>query len=399
VFSALCARKFHDLTINVQLSFRTYTTAPAYRIRVAVDETAELRNGTKVSKDVAKTRKYERALLGYYSSLVDYIVSAVAGSPKTPRFDLSSTAAVAMHCACVLLRRCFDFNRRKDIVRAVVPLLAHPSTGVRGLALPAVTFLLRNDEAGDASLEAVRLCSGIVQKRFTRGKRGPRVTDELLRVFLALPLDRDIILAPIEEEKKKQKKRRADKKKKAEAAAAAEQLAKDLAESEARVSIVQRKKVQTAMLTEVMTTYFRILKKQTLSTLLPVVLEGLSKFAMLVNVDLVLDLLQCLKKLLDPDARHDGGDDDDSDDDVDAGTQNGTLSLESMLHCLLTVFTTLKTRAEGVITIDVKEFYARTYALLWRLALPAHHRLVPLLLRCLQLMLFDTVGGARVVLL
>jgi nucleolar complex protein 3 len=103
---------------------------------------------------------------------------------------------------------------------------------------------------------------------------------------------------------------------------------------------------------------------------LPTVLKGLAKFSHLINADLVLDLLECLKLLIHPSAIP-------------------QLSVESALHCITTAFATLRTHV-NTLTIDLKEFYTHLYALLWRLAEPANYPHISLALHCVDVMFQHT---------
>jgi nucleolar complex protein 3 len=156
-------------------------------------------------------------------------------------------------------------------------------------------------------------------------------------------------------------------------------LDKDLAEGEATVSVATRKKIQTALLTEVMTAYFRILKQQSNSRLLPLVLKGLAKYAPLIDVDMVLDLLDCLKLTIASSA-----------DPSDADEEN-QLPLESTLYVILTSFQTLASHGHAL-ALDLKDFYNALYACLPRFAEHEHGhvQLIPLLLQCVHVMFHET---------
>ena len=81
------------------------------------------------------------------------------------------------------------------------------------------------------------------------------------------------------------------------------------------------------MLDAVLTSYFRVLKLDPpASALLPPVLEGLSRFAHLVNIDFFSDLLQAIKGLLG----------------AQSETDAGRLSVASSLHCVTCVFRCLR---------------------------------------------------------
>ncbi|CAH1253716.1 NOC3L [Branchiostoma lanceolatum] len=86
-------------------------------------------------------------------------------------------------------------------------------------------------------------------------------------------------------------------------------------------------------------TYFRILKKNRQSVLLPSVLEGLAKFSHLINVEFFNDLITVLRELV----------------------ESGNLSYRETLHCMVTAFQILSNQG-GVLNIDPLRFYTHLYA-------------------------------------
>jgi nucleolar complex protein 3 len=104
-------------------------------------------------------------------------------------------------------------------------------------------------------------------------------------------------------------------------------------------------------------TYFRILKNASKSTLLSPVLEGLAKFAHLINVDFFHDLLNVLKQIsLDQYQNY-----------LDA---NGNHSSETKnaLHCVIAAFQLLSGQGEAL-NIDLKDFYSSLYTQMMRIPL------------------------------
>jgi nucleolar complex protein 3 len=107
----------------------------------------------------------------------------------------------------------------------------------------------------------------------------------------------------------------------------------------------------------VFVTYFRILKIASKSVLLSPVLEGLAKFAHLINVDFFHDLLNVLKQIsleqyqnyLDVKGNH------------SAETKNA-------LHCVIAAFQLLSGQGEAL-NIDLKDFYSSLYTQMMRIPL------------------------------
>ncbi|XP_042623126.1 nucleolar complex protein 3 homolog [Cyprinus carpio] len=95
---------------------------------------------------------------------------------------------------------------------------------------------------------------------------------------------------------------------------AEEKLQKELLEAEASESKEKMIKLHTETLNIVFLIYFRILKKAQKPILLPSVLEGLAKFAHLINLEFLDDLLVVLYGLI----------------------TSGDLTYRKSLHCILT---------------------------------------------------------------
>jgi nucleolar complex protein 3 len=246
--------------------------------------------------------------------------------------------------------------------------------------LRSVEALFDSDVSGDTTLEIVKLISLIVKKR------GRKVREEMLLCLLRLRFDEEQGRgsamverggAPVEERKSEREREREREKEKARALEAnrkhkkkwkrmskeeTRELQRDLAEGEGEVRPEYKKIVFTAVVSELFTIYFRYLKDEPNARVLPVVLQGLAKFSHLVNIELVLDMLEFLKELM---------------------TTN--ISTDSKLNCVLAAFRTLRTHADAI-TIDLKDFFACLFALLWDFADPAHAASIPALFTCLELM-------------
>jgi nucleolar complex protein 3 len=194
------------------------------------------------------------------------------------------------------------------------------------------------------------------------------ITPRMLSTFLKLRLSHTIINAEAEKSKDKQKKRldkdkKFDKMKKNQRKELDKEVDKDLAEAEATVRVDTQQRVQLELLNLVMVTYVRILKDPRRPVLLPVVLAGLAKYAHLINIDMVIDLLEVLRQLI----------------------AKGTLELASVLHCLIAAFETLSGPGQAL-TIEVVDFYKHLFNHMWRLTEPENFVHVPLFLQAMQLM-------------
>ncbi|KAG7280067.1 hypothetical protein CRUP_018023 [Coryphaenoides rupestris] len=160
-------------------------------------------------------------------------------------------------------------------------------------------------------------------------------------------------------EKRKSLSRMQRKWKKAE-----EKLEKELLEAEASDNKDKKVKLHTDTLNIVFLIYFRILKKAQKSVLLPAVLEGLAKFAHLINLEFFDDLLNVLQNLI----------------------RSGDLTNRESLHCIQTAFNILSGQGD-VLNIDPLKFYTHLYKTIIELHAGAPNDDITIVLQCLDVML------------
>ena len=127
----------------------------------------------------------------------------------------------------------------------------------------------------------------------------------------------------------------------------------------------QRMKINRQIIELIFLNYFRLLKRRLNLRLMPSVCEGLAKFANLINIEYMDDLIGCFYEELSSD-------------------QTG-LNSRAKFHCLITVFSILN-RQQVLIHIDPQRFYALFYSLL--LPCPSDQD-IDLVIQLIQLMLID----------
>jgi nucleolar complex protein 3 len=137
----------------------------------------------------------------------------------------------------------------------------------------------------------------------------------------------------------------------------------EFAEADAQVSAEERERLQSETLKIVFSLYFRILKETHDDGMLSVVLDGIAKFARLINAEFFGDLLEVLREILE------AWDDDTS-------TKSGRNTLREELTCLNTAFTLLANQG-GSNNIDISFFVQRFYDLLPLLCLSPNLLLKP----------------------
>eukprot|EP00466_Bigelowiella_natans_P007953 jgi/Bigna1/144874/aug1.92_g19582 len=351
---------------------------PGYRIVLPTDE----EKAKPVTKLVAQQRKYESALLRSYSSLVKFLASRARKAnrkwnrkAKEGRFS-SSMDMCAIRCLARLLHTAHLFNLRKEVIRATIPLLNHPNEEVRQTVLSGVQKLFRADAQGDSTLEVVRLISQIAVSQ------GQKVRAEMVATFLELNLSKDVIHGGSKQRgpvsKKKLSKKALQRRKRLKDVD--EQLDRDLKESSAILDPKRQSKLQTQLISHVFTTYFRVLKRFSTSSALPTVLKGIAKFSNLINIELVLDLLQCLKQLIKASVEEFANLD------KERGVWESIVIITNIVIRMIKNYCTLA-RHHGLISVDLMEYYTTMYQSIWFLCNPLEHKNLSLALICIRQML------------
>jgi nucleolar complex protein 3 len=145
------------------------------------------------------------------------------------------------------------------------------------------------------------------------------------------------------------KERKASKEKK--------KIERDLAEADAQVSAEERERLQSETLKIVFSLYFRILKDTDDNAMLSVALDGIAKFARLINAEFFGDLLEALREILER-----------WDEEEFVGSEHRSRVREELV-CINTAFTLLAN--QGGSNIDLSFFVERFYELLPDISLSA----------------------------
>ncbi|CAN0552503.1 unnamed protein product [Rangifer tarandus platyrhynchus] len=341
---------------------------PSYKIRPLT----EAEKSTKIRKETQKLREFEEGLVSQYKFYLENLEQMIKDwkQRKLKKSNVVSLKAykglaeVAVKSLCELLVALPHFNFHNNIIVLIVPLMNDMSKSISEMCCEAVKKLFKQDKLGQASLGVIKVISGFVKGR------NYEVRPEMLKTFLCLRIkevevkkDTEDINKPKKfmtfKEKRKTLSRMQRKWKKAE-----EKLERELREAEASESTEKKLKLHTETLNIVFVTYFRILKKAQRSPLLPAVLEGLAKFAHLINVEFFDDLLVVLHSLI----------------------ESGDLSYQESLHCVQTAFHILSGQGD-VLNVDPMKFYTHLYKTLFKLHAGATNEGVETVLQCLDVML------------
>merc|ERR1711977_768954 len=330
------------LALRVQLAVYK-DVIPGYRIRPLSEEDME----TKGSKEVRKLRAYEQALVGGYQGYIREL-SKLSQSGRSGRSGGSkdsgpSLGSVAISCACTLLTEVPHFNFRGDLLKILVKKLSTRMMDEDFVKCrETIETLFKNDEDGTPSLDAVSILTRMMKER------SYRVDESVLNTFLHLRLLTEFswrastnhIDKPENKFERKMKEER-------------KIVEKEMEQADATVSHEDRDRMQSETLKLVFVTYLRILKLRS-PHLMGAVLEGLARYAHLINQDLFGDLLEALKDLIG----HAETGDDVEEDPEDIETERN-LPREALL-CIITAFALLEgqdaAKAQATLSLDLSFF-------------------------------------------
>ncbi|GLD98607.1 hypothetical protein PINS_up007324 [Pythium insidiosum] len=330
---------------------------PDYRIRLQPEQ--EKQNGRPLKKKVQQMQDYEASMLNNYQTFLKFCAQVVKDGlkGKNPNVALTpegqrdvSLAETAAKCLAELLKVKYAFNFHLNLIIALVPLADSHYASIREAACESFETVFQADKSCTASLEIVKQISSYVRQK------EHRVKGDIIRTFLKMPLE-----VTMEQGEASRKKAKSDRKKRRKLQSEGDSIASGLKEAEAVVDRHERDKTQADILHELVLIYFRILKQATYSTALPAVLEGLGKFAFLINLDIMIDLLKVLKAVLKEDI----------------------LPLPSAFQAVLTGLRTLQGPGQEL-QVDDKEFVDILYKLLRRFSEGEDRSCLPVALQCVE---------------
>ncbi len=348
---------------------------PGYRIRPI----AEADQTEKVSKEVRRIRAFEQTLVASYQNYLNDLAKCAKFTGGDASDASASVANVAISCACALLLAVPHFNFRGELLKILVAKLSGRKADPEfNKCRETIETLFRNDEEGTSSLDAVKMLTNMMKAR------GYRVDESVLNTFLHLRLlsefsskgSQNHIDKPVKEDGKKPKfKKEFRTKKQRKLLKERKIVQKEFSEADAIVSHEERDRMQAETLKLVFVTYFRILKARS-PNLMGAVLEGLAKYAHLINQDFFGDLLEALKDLItdadtlstnDPENSEQEGDQADA----PSSTTSRDATRESLL-CITTAFALLEgqdaSRAASSLHLDLTFFTTHLYKTLHALS-------------------------------
>ncbi|CAL8081922.1 unnamed protein product [Orchesella dallaii] len=338
---------------------------PLYPIKHSTDE------GVKLKKDTRQLQSFEAGLLKKYKMYMQKLEKFVGKyCPKRSKDNLSEAelklGKIALMCMCGMLESHPYFNLSVNIVNFIVPLLNHWCADIRETVTNSIRTLFRIDKRGEISYEIVRRINVLVKSKFKSGSG--QIRKDVLDVLLALRIKE----ADLEKEKEEEantggrkmtfEQRKMLSKRQRKKAKELVQLEKELLEASAEESKSRKAHFLTEITKSVFTIYFRALKTSPRSQILSCVLEGLSKFAHVINIDYFGDLLKVLQGIL-----------------TDHEVQE-----RQFLLCISTVLAVLEGQG-AALTMDPAAFHKHLYKCLINLRCGKVQSNTALALRCIRL--------------
>lgn len=336
---------------------------PGYRIRPASEDEMK----SKLSRDVRKLRDFEQALVGGYHHYVKDLTKAAKSSGDSSDAK-AGVASVAITCACTLLNAVPHFNFRGDVINILVGKLSTRNADQDfNKCRDAMEILFRDDEDGNASLEAVSMLTKMMKSR------SYHIHESVLNTFLHLRLLSEfahkastnrIDKSEDFDGKKPKQKREFRNKKERKRLREVKVVEKELSEADAIVSHEERDNNQAEMLKLVFVAYFRILKAR-LPNLMGAVLEGLARYAHLINQDFFGDILEALRELIiSAEAFDTAMEDGEEVDDDEPASAPRNINRESLL-CTITAFALLQgqdvSKSATALHLDLNFFITHLY--------------------------------------
>ncbi|XP_059618244.1 nucleolar complex protein 3 homolog [Phlebotomus argentipes] len=312
---------------------------PEYKLGVVETE------NVKLKKDTLLRVTFENVLLQQYKKYLQTLeMMTMAVSKKRSNGDgpltpaKISLAEVATNCMCELVLAHPNFNFSTNIGQTLVYLSNSRFPKIRERVNGCFRTIFKTDKRLDLTIHIIRRINHLVKTKQNN------VYVEVLTSLTSLYI-KDINLDAEKEKEIKEKKLEARKsrvmnlsKKERKRQKKMKELEKELLETKAEENKESRQHKLTEVTKLIFNIYFRILKNDPNSKLLATTLEGLAKFAHVINLEFFSDLVNVLNNIMET---------------VD-------LDYREQLHCIQTVFVLLSGQGE-VLNIDPIRFYNHLY--------------------------------------
>jgi nucleolar complex protein 3 len=254
---------------------------PGYKIRSDSENQQVVNN-----KTVRAVQKVEHAMLAHYERYLTHVLR-VRRSPER------AVQLQAYECLCKLLPAAAHFNFGSSLITAVVMGCNEPIEEAARMCVAAVEDLLETDGTGDASLKVLNIITNLIKQH--KHTVNPGLVATLIRLRItAMDVER-----PTTEERKKEQMKPGKRQTEMD-----QKIQRDLDRAQATPDQTQRRRTMTWILQRLMAAYLRLLEAAQDANgirqhrLLIPVLEGLTKFAPLLDARMLNLLLTAIRDLL-----------------------------------------------------------------------------------------------------
>uniref|UniRef100_A0A1I8B0F2 NOC3-like protein n=1 Tax=Meloidogyne hapla TaxID=6305 RepID=A0A1I8B0F2_MELHA len=354
----LAAATLSDVFVNV---------LPGYKIHTL----SEVEKGQKMKKETKRLASFEQLLLQYYVKYLKFC-EKTANKLFSTKIDQNNSSIspfsaqlgiLCGKCLCLLLEKCSHFNYASNILSCLARLSLCKCKNLLSSICSSFSTIFSDDCSLQISLNGVKAISKLVEKKKAY------VPAQLISTLLFLnikEIDRDGSEAK-QLKKEKFKKKEIPNKKRRKLDKQIGKLENELIEAISSNSFATKLQISTQIMHNVFIIYFKILKRMPQTELLSPVLQGLSKFVHLINIDFYDDLMQHLGRLV----------------------EQKQLKVTETLNCIHTashIFT-----CEGqAIEVDLQKFYKALYNVMPNICFQPEGELqnqILLLIESLQLLL------------
>uniref|UniRef100_A0A0K0FVI3 NOC3-like protein n=1 Tax=Strongyloides venezuelensis TaxID=75913 RepID=A0A0K0FVI3_STRVS len=315
---------------------------PGYHIREYTDAEMEQR----MKKETKALFNFEKTLLEVYKQYLQHLEAFIR--PMTTKTSDAlcqksfeyKMGMISCKCLCKLIRHATHFNFAANAIKLIVRFAAYCLEEVSVECCKALSEVVSEDYQFRTSLCVAKEIASVVKDK--KGNVPPRLLSTLLNLNI-----KEVDKKTENDEKKekqhfKARKNAIHKDRKSKSVSKYEKqlkkLEKDLKEAEAANTLTEKMKFGTDTMKHVFTIYFSVLKRLSKSSLLEPVLEGLAKFAHLINIEFFDDLIASLSQLV----------------------QDEDMRVLDTLHCVYTVFVILSGEGKSL-NIDPVVFYKIMY--------------------------------------
>lgn len=316
-------------------------------------------NESKLSREVEQIKNFEVHVLQSYQKYLQLLHSKVKNS-KTNSTQ-TSIRYICLHCLCDLLKMLHHFNYAENIAEILLKVLNSNNDTLRLKAFDTIRTVFKNDQTFEISAYIVESIAHLAKKKEYNVKY------EVIGCLLSLPLTNQLKDKFLPKDIATSKRKKGKKKFSLNVETALQKEKK----SELINTSNDHLKLQTLILRNIVVTYVRLLKSDYKSPLLFSSLEGLSKFAHLLNVELIYDLLSYIRLLMQ--------------------SLSDDIPLRTLLQLLCTVAQLTRGMGE-TINIDMTSTFNQLYNALLKVVLFEQEDLVTpkLLIQAISMMIFQT---------